>query len=96
MRPKNIYDWFAKRQAPCLVTNQGAKQVSRSEHGSNRGTNGFLPFSQVDTPGDFSCAPQAPQFFLDRPREQHPFKRPYVKIWKWRWSNIPSMLLEGV
>jgi hypothetical protein len=49
MSSKNVRDRFAKRQAPCLIANQGAKKVTWFEQRSYRGTDGFLALSQINT-----------------------------------------------
>jgi len=82
MCPENVDNRFAKRQASCLVSNQGAEEVSWFEHRSNRRTDRFLSFTQIDAACNFASPPQTSQFFFDCPRKEHPFKRRYVEIRK--------------
>src|SRR6266404_625168 len=72
---RNIDKRFAKRGTSGLITNQRREKVPLLQKQSARDADRFLTFANVNAAGDMSAAIQANEFFLERPRKQHPAKR---------------------
>ncbi len=93
---KNVNQRFAKGETACLIADQRAKDIAGLQHDAKSGADRLLSLAQVDAAGNFPGAPQARQFFFDRPREQHPVKGVDVFFRGHRGNYFPLWLLEGV
>src|SRR5258705_8605311 len=71
---EDVQQRLSKSQATGLVPNEWSEDIPAPQHRTDRETHLFFTFSDVNSAGDFSCAPEGCAFFFNSSFENHPFE----------------------
>src|SRR5436190_8574521 len=82
--PRDIQQRFAERGSSSLVANQRRENVAFLQEQSTRCAHRLLALADIDTASDQAASVQTNEFFLQRPRQQHPTKRFQEALMWWR------------